>query len=73
MLVLKACPRCHGDLVLEMSPGADYFECLQCGHVLSGMQERQLGISAVRAHQAVAPTSRRRPVPAGAAKDAHAR
>lgn len=50
MLVLKACPRCHGDLVLEYSPRANYYECLQCGHVLSAEQERLLGTALAHGH-----------------------
>jgi len=29
--VLKACPRCVGDLVLQRDLGGDYYTCLQCG------------------------------------------
>lgn len=29
--VLKACPRCVGDLVLHRDIGGDYYACLQCG------------------------------------------
>jgi len=29
--VLKACPRCVGDLVLYRDLGGDYYACLQCG------------------------------------------
>jgi hypothetical protein len=55
MLMLKACPRCHGDLVLEYSPAADYYECLQCGHVLSTAQEHLLGIDVVHGHEPASP------------------
>lgn len=55
MLVLKACPRCHGDLVLEYSPPADYYACLQCGHVLSTEQEHLLGIDAAHGHEPTNP------------------
>jgi uncharacterized Zn finger protein len=44
MLMLKACPRCHGDLVLEQDGTSSYLTCVQCGHVLSVEQERALGI-----------------------------
>jgi hypothetical protein len=32
MILLKACPRCHGDMMLEELPGDAEFVCLQCGH-----------------------------------------
>jgi hypothetical protein len=60
MLVLKGCPRCHGDLMLEVAPDADYYECLQCGHVLSFAQEQWLGVPTTHEHQ---PPVRRRRVP----------
>ena len=46
MLLLRACPRCGGDMVLEREQGRAYFECLQCTHVLSLTQERSMHISA---------------------------
>ena len=46
MLLLRACPRRGGDMVLEREQGCAYFECLQCTHVLSLAQERQMHISA---------------------------
>lgn len=46
MLLLKACPRCGGDMSLEREQGYAYFECLQCTHVLSLAQERRMHISA---------------------------
>lgn len=52
MLILKACPRCHGDLMLEVSRDTDYYECLQCGHVLSIGQERMLGVPPSHNHHA---------------------
>lgn len=48
MWFLKACPRCHGDLVFDEDREAAYLICVQCGHVLSLAQERALG---VRVHQ----------------------
>lgn len=51
MLVLKACPRCHGDLMLEVTRDTDYYECLQCGHVLSMAQEHLLGIPPTHAYR----------------------
>ncbi len=44
MLWLKACPRCHGDVVLERDSRTIYLECVQCGHILSAAQERALGV-----------------------------
>jgi hypothetical protein len=46
MLLLKACPRCGGDMSLEREQGCAYFECLQCTHVLSFAQERMMHVSA---------------------------
>ena len=31
MILLKSCPRCHGDMMLEELPGDADFVCLQCG------------------------------------------
>ncbi len=56
MLLLRACPRCGGDMVLERERGYAYFECLQCTHVLSLAQERSMHVSARQmAAQMVAP------------------
>ena len=46
MLLLKACPHCHGDLVFEQDRDCGYFTCVQCGHILSTAQERALGYRA---------------------------
>ena len=35
MLMLKACPRCRGDLVLEAALGEPELVCLQCAHRVS--------------------------------------
>jgi len=32
MILLKSCPRCHGDMMLEELPGDADFVCLQCGY-----------------------------------------
>jgi hypothetical protein len=32
MLVLKSCPRCGGDLILETLPDGTELFCLQCAH-----------------------------------------
>jgi hypothetical protein len=51
MLLLSACPRCHGDMVLEEDKRYRYFECLQCAHVLTVSQEKVLGVcEEVRQH-----------------------
>jgi len=44
MLLLRACPRCHGDMVLEEDKRCRYFECIQCAHVLTISQEKALGV-----------------------------
>ncbi len=33
MLMLKACPRCRGDLYIERDFYGQYKECIQCGHM----------------------------------------
>jgi putative hemolysin len=48
MLLLKGCPRCHGDLVLDQDARTAYLYCVQCGHILSRDQERACGICATR-------------------------
>jgi hypothetical protein len=32
MLILKSCPRCGGDLILETPPDGTELFCLQCAH-----------------------------------------
>ena len=32
MLILKSCPRCGGDLLLETPPDGTELFCLQCAH-----------------------------------------
>ena len=44
MLLLKTCPHCHGDLSEESDSRCTYFECVQCGHILSRDEERTLGL-----------------------------
>jgi hypothetical protein len=44
MLLLRACPHCGGDLVFERDTGSAYLACLQCGHTLSQVEERALGV-----------------------------
>ncbi len=43
MLLLKACPHCHGDLAVEQDYSCGYLTCVQCGHILSAEQEHALG------------------------------
>jgi hypothetical protein len=31
MMLLKSCPRCHGDMILEELLGDEEFVCIQCG------------------------------------------
>jgi hypothetical protein len=65
MLLLKACPHCHGDLVFERDRACGFFTCVQCGHILSSAQEQALGYRATMIgplHVYIAPrTSERRP------------
>lgn len=48
MLLLKACPRCHGDLTLEWDGEMSYLECVQCGHIINHAQERAMGLRTTR-------------------------
>lgn len=48
MLLLRACPHCHGDLVVESDRRCAYLVCVQCGHTLSREQERALGLRVTR-------------------------
>jgi hypothetical protein len=48
MLLLKACPRCNGDLTLERDRNTTYLECVQCGHIVDRLQERALGLRTTR-------------------------
>ncbi len=41
-VVLKACPRCGGDLLLESDSYGSYIGCLQCGYILKAEEERSL-------------------------------
>ena len=34
MVILKACPRCHGDVHKQRDKDGLYTACLQCGHVV---------------------------------------
>jgi Zn ribbon nucleic-acid-binding protein len=48
MLLLKACPRCQGDLTFDRDARTAYLYCVQCGHTLSIAQEKALGVHASR-------------------------
>jgi uncharacterized protein YbaR (Trm112 family) len=48
MLVLKSCPHCHGDLALDSDRRAMFLACVQCGHILSRVEERALGMRVSR-------------------------
>ena len=45
MFLLKACPRCHGDLHLVQDHYGGYVACMQCGHHLSVLEEADLRLS----------------------------
>lgn len=32
MFLLKACPRCHGDLYFDGNPYDSFLRCIQCGY-----------------------------------------
>lgn len=42
MIWHKTCPRCNGDLVLELDLHGDYISCVQCGGILSERQKLKL-------------------------------
>jgi len=42
MYWLKACPRCHGDLMEVRDIEEPYVSCIQCGKVLTAAQEKSL-------------------------------
>jgi hypothetical protein len=65
MLLLKACPHCHGDLVFEQDRACGYFTCVQCGHILSTDEERALGyrVTALGPLHACAESHRTRRLP----------
>jgi len=33
MVILKACPRCRGDLTSDRDIYGEYLECVQCGYI----------------------------------------
>ena len=42
MLKFKSCARCHGDVHLATDHYGPYFQCFQCGHILTELEERVL-------------------------------
>ena len=38
MILLKGCPKCRGDLIIDRDAFGRYFKCLQCG-LLKDMTE----------------------------------
>jgi len=42
MMWLKACPRCHGDLLRQSDIYGPYVGCLQCGPILRSGEELRL-------------------------------
>lgn len=67
MLLLHACPHCHGDLVVESDGQTGYLECVQCGHTLSREQEKALGIRVTRrglVHTVARPHTQNQPLAA---------
>jgi hypothetical protein len=65
MLLLRACPHCHGDLVFEQDRVSGYFTCVQCGHILSTEEEHALGfrVTALGPLHACAESQRSRRLP----------
>jgi hypothetical protein len=76
MLLLKACPHCHGDLALEQDYSCGYLTCVQCGHILSAEQEHALGYRATKLgllHVCAGsqPSNKQRRVPRSRSASAH--
>lgn len=46
---LRSCPRCRGDIFEERALGSVDMVCIQCGHVLTAVQEMTLRSRGVRA------------------------
>lgn len=58
--LLKACPRCHGDVYVERDIAGDInLVCLQCSHELRGT-ERADALARLYEAQRLAPERRRR-------------
>ncbi len=58
MMLLKACPRCGGDLIVEREEFAQVVTCLQCGY--TGDLRTLRRIQAERAFAAPLPGGRER-------------
>ena len=46
MFLLKACPRCHGDLYFDGNPYDSFLRCIQCGYTRD-IQAKNVPIGAV--------------------------
>jgi ribosomal protein L37AE/L43A len=46
MIHLKACPKCGGDVYLDRDLYGAFMACFQCGHTLSGAEERKVTAAA---------------------------
>ncbi len=46
MLILKGCPKCHGDLYLNRDIYGTYFQCVQCAYIRDLNEEEQKVIAA---------------------------
>jgi ribosomal protein S27AE len=54
MIVLKACPKCRGDVVAEIDEFDDLnLTCFQCGYSLRGAERRSL-VARIRSGQRTA-------------------
>jgi hypothetical protein len=47
MMWLGSCPRCRGDLHLEIDHFGEFISCLQCGTILNESQEGSLRALAI--------------------------
>jgi len=48
MILLKACQRCAGDLVMERLPGENELVCIQCGYRTEVKSQTPLPLARVR-------------------------
>lgn len=51
MMWLKVCPRCKGDVYVEKDIFENNLKCLQCGHVLSESEKREVESTAPAVRQ----------------------
>ncbi len=58
MMWLGACPRCGGDLHLELDHFGEFISCLQCGTILNESQEGSLRALAAAQRFFASPESR---------------